>query len=66
MNENEHFCKLQEIKRAGGRLICTSCLLSKCTCRPKQLELANVQGFLNAIEEVKCIYNLTEDDIEYL
>ncbi len=25
-----------------------------------------MQGFLHAIEEVKCIYNLTEDDIEYL
>jgi hypothetical protein len=66
MNENEHFCKLQEIKRAGGRLICSNCLLSNCNCRPKQLELANVQGFLHAIEEVKCIYNLTEEDIEYL
>jgi hypothetical protein len=25
-----------------------------------------VQGFLNAVEGVKCIYNLTEEDIEYI
>lgn len=66
LNENQHFCKLEEIKSIGGRVICRICLLSKCKCRPKAQELSNIQGFLQSIEEVKCLYNLTEEDIDYL
>ncbi len=63
MNINHHFSTFQLISHAAGRIICKSCLLSKCCCRHKVLELSNIQGFLESINDVRCIYNLSEEDM---
>jgi hypothetical protein len=63
----EHrFVDIEDIKGKGGRLVCSDCVTSKCKCRCRREELANPQGFLEAVGNVRCVWGVSEKDLTYL
>lgn len=63
----EHqFKPIETVRQKGGRLICNECLTSVCKCRIRKDELANPQGFLEAVTDLRCVWGVTEKDLKYL
>ena len=57
---------MKSVKKQLGRLVCGDCLIANCDCKNKNIEVSNVQPFLRISESVRILYNVDEEDYQYL
>ena len=57
---------MEDIKKQLGRLVCGDCLIANCDCKNKSIAVSNVQPFLTITDHVRIIYNMSDEDYQYL